>query len=58
MTDQRKRSTEPNRASDYDRKDDRDTESEQTAEREREADASASDRHKESSEIVEISPSH
>lgn len=58
MTDHHKLSPEPNWPSDYDRKDDRDTKREQTAEGVREADASASERHKESSEIVETSPSH
>lgn len=56
MTDRDKLSTEPNRASDYDRKDEQDTVREQTAEGERQADASVGDRHKESSKLLKSLP--
>lgn len=55
ITDQQKLSTEPNRPSDYDRKDDRDKDRTDW-EGEREADASANDRHKEYSELLKSLP--
>ncbi len=56
ITDQDKLSTEPNKPSDGDRKAERDTEREQTTGGEREADASASDGHKEFSELLKSLP--
>ncbi len=56
MTVQHQLSNEPNRASDCDRREERDIEREQTAEGEGEADASANERHKEYSELLKSLP--